>query len=150
MYEALLIEAQKEHIDVIEFPFRGRLKGLYYDKAIGISRHATTAEKACILAEELGHHYTSVGDILDRSNYIKRKQELRARRWSYERLVPLEKLINAYRMGINSPYELAESLGVTDSFLAAALRYYKSKYGTHCRVKDSWICFEPFRVLSKI
>lgn len=151
MYEALLNEAYKEGVEVIRYPFRGHIKGLYFNKIIALnSKLDTTAQLTCILAEELGHHFTSVGNILDQSYLINCKQEQRARRWGDERLVPLDKLISAYRLGIHSAHELAESLGVTDSFLAAALRYYKSKYGTHCRVKDSWICFEPFRVLSKI
>lgn len=37
------------------------------------------AEKACVLAEELGHHYTAVGDIIDQSYYSNRKQELRGK-----------------------------------------------------------------------
>ena len=66
MYESLLSEAEKEHLEVIYYPFRGKIKGLYYDKVIAISRHIdTTAEKTCILAEELGHYYTSAGNILD-------------------------------------------------------------------------------------
>lgn len=146
MYETLLDEAQQEHIDVYEFPFRARIQGLYWDRAIGICRDATSAEKACILAEELGHYHTTVGDILDQEKPINRKLESRARRWGYERLLPLDKLISADRLGIHSPYELAESLGVTDSFLAATLQHYKSKHGTHFRVGDNWICFDPFRV----
>ena len=33
-------------------------------------------EKACVLAEELGHHYTTVGDIIDQKESENRKQEL--------------------------------------------------------------------------
>lgn len=146
MYEALLSEAQKEHIDVVEFPFRGRLRGLYYDRVIGICRHTTNAEKACILAEELGHFHTSAGDLLDQSKIVNRKLEKRARRWGYEKLVPLDKLIAAYRAGFKTDYELAEFLGITEAFLAAAIEHYTTKYGTYCRVRDYWVHFEPLRV----
>jgi len=66
-YEELLEEAAAQNISVDEnFPFHGNLKGLYVDQNIALSDQLeTSAEKACILAEELGHHYTSVGNILD-------------------------------------------------------------------------------------
>ena len=31
------------------------------------------AEKACVLAEELGHHYTTIGDIIDQKESENRK-----------------------------------------------------------------------------
>ena len=60
-YEELLEEAAAQNISVDEnFPFHGNLKGLYVDQNIALSDQLeTSAEKACILAEELGHHYTS-------------------------------------------------------------------------------------------
>lgn len=61
MYETLLNEAEQERIDVIEYLFQGRLKGLYYNRTIGIHKNATAVEKACVLAEELGHYHTSGG-----------------------------------------------------------------------------------------
>ena len=64
VYEELLEEAAAQNISVDEnFPFHGNLKGLYVDQNIALSDQLeTSAEKACILAEELGHHYTSTGD----------------------------------------------------------------------------------------
>ena len=51
------------------------LKGLYIQGNVAINTSVSnSAEKACILAEELGHHHTSVGDILDMSDSGSRKQ----------------------------------------------------------------------------
>ena len=82
-YEKLQDEACKDGIEVIHYPFEtDRIKGLYCDGTIAISTDMKTdAEKACVLAEELGHHYTSYGNILDQSDTSNRKQELRARAW---------------------------------------------------------------------
>ena len=54
---------------MIHYPFEtDRIKGLYSDGTIAISTDMKTdAEKACVLAEELGHHYTTYGNILDQS-----------------------------------------------------------------------------------
>ena len=64
-YEELLEEAAAQNISVDEnFPFHGNLKGLYVDQNIALSDQLeTSAEKACILAEELGHHYTLLSEI---------------------------------------------------------------------------------------
>lgn len=54
-------------------------KGLYADNIIWINKYLpTSVEKACILAEELGHHYTTAGDILDQNDIENCKQELKA------------------------------------------------------------------------
>ena len=124
MYENLLHEANEEHIEVVYRPLRGNIKGLYSDHVIAInSKIVTTAEKACVLAEELGHYHTSVGNILDQKKLENRKQERRARGWSYEKLVPLDKLIEASNAGIRTRHDLAEFLGITESFFTAAIRY---------------------------
>ena len=64
-YEALLNEAHQEGLIVKEKPLKynnGRIKG----KRIAIRQDiATNTEKTCVLAEELGHHHTSVGNIID-------------------------------------------------------------------------------------
>lgn len=150
MYETLLNEAQKEKLEVVELHFRGRIKGLYCDRVIGINRNMTTAEKACILAEELGHYHTSVGDILDQSHLVNRKLERRARRWGYERLVPLGKLIEAYDAGVRNRQELSEFLGVTERTLLAALKHYKEKIGLQYQVGSYIICFEPLMIYKTV
>lgn len=54
-------------IDVIDYEFNNqRIKELYCDNSIGINKNIkTVTEKSCILAEEFGHHHTSVRCILD-------------------------------------------------------------------------------------
>ncbi|MBS3885581.1 MAG: ImmA/IrrE family metallo-endopeptidase [Dethiobacter sp.] len=148
MYETLLHEAEEERIDVVYRPLRGKIKGLYCNGVIAINRNiSSTTEKACILAEELGHYHSSVGNILDQSKLQNRKQECRARAWSYQKLVPLEKLIQAHKEGIRARHDLAEFLGITEQFLMSALQNYKEKHGYYCRVGDYWIYFEPLGIL---
>lgn len=50
-------------------------EGLYCDDVIWINKALTEQRKACILAEELGHYETSVGDILDTNELKNAKQE---------------------------------------------------------------------------
>lgn len=148
MYEQLLIEADQLDIITREKPMPHRLKGLYSDNVIFINRNVySNVERACILAEEIGHYYTSYGDILDQKSLTNKKQELAARRWAYMRLVPLSKIVQANKAGVRNRYELAQYLGITEEFLEAALKRYKEKYGVFTTIENYTIYFEPLAVL---
>ena len=148
MYERLRQEAHQQGIDIYEKQLPKRLKGLYADSVIFINRSMDGAEKTCILAEELGHHHTTVGDITNQAIIAHRKQELRARQWAYERIVPLSKIVQAYRDRI-AGNELAEYLGVTDEFLQSAIRRYRDKHGLYVTYEHYMICFDPLGVVER-
>lgn len=142
-YEKLLKKYDKD-VKVKEKPLKYGFKGLYKNgKVIIDSNIETSSEKACILAEELGHHFTSSGDIIDQNDIRNIKQELRARNWAYEKQVGIVAIINSYESGVRDRYELAEYLGVTDQFLIDAIEYYKSKYGTYYEINNYIIYFSP-------
>ncbi|MFD0675166.1 ImmA/IrrE family metallo-endopeptidase [Cohnella sp. GCM10027633] len=147
-YESLLQEARHRKVDVHEVPLLPATKGLYADQTVWINRSLpTTDEKACILAEELGHYYTSTGNILDQSDVRNRKQERRARQWAHERLVPLGRIVDAYHARVKGQHEIAEFLGVTEPFLQSALDRYKDRYGLCAFVGTRYIViFEPLSV----
>lgn len=148
LYEKLLAEAEKDNVTVIEKCFKSKAKGLCKNNKIGISKAVrTTAEKRCILAEELGHYHTSCGNIIDQSKTENRKQENRARRWAYEKLVPLEKFPHAFMAGVRNRHELAEYLDVIEDFLDEALEYYISKYGIYVAYNDYYIYFDPLIII---
>jgi len=150
-HKILLDEIEKEKIDIVELNLPKRLKGIYSDNTIALSKHLeTNAEIACTLAEELGHYYTTVGDILDQSKVENRKQEKIARAWGYERLIGIIDLVNAYKDGIRNRYELAEYLEVTEEFIGDTLNYYKEKYGLYYRIDNYIVYFEPLVVLEKL
>lgn len=147
-YESLLAEADQNGIDVVDYDFKSpRIKGLYCDGTVALSRSSTETEKACILAEELGHYYTTVGDILDQSSAANRKQELRARAWAYRKGLQLGDIVRAFKYGCRNRYEIAEYLGVTENFLQDGIDYYKEKYGPYTKYGNYVIYFEPFGIL---
>lgn len=151
MYESLLVEAEKERVKVIEVHFKSkRIKGLYIDGVIATNKNMDNKDKTCILAEELGHHYKSYGNILDQSIVTNRKEERKARIWAYRRLVSLSKLIEAFNSGVKNRYELSEYLGVTESFIEDALYYYYQKYGIYEKVGMYYIYFNPLRISKDI
>ena len=147
-YEKLLNEADDYDIYVHEEPMKPKIRGLYSDEVIWINKVITsTNEKSCVLAEELGHYHTSSGNILDMTKLESRKQENQARSWAHKKLIPLTKIIDAYKEGSSNRYELAEYLGVTEEFLLEAINSYKVEYGIYAKVDRYIIYFEPLAVL---
>ncbi|WP_152657613.1 ImmA/IrrE family metallo-endopeptidase [Oceanobacillus sp. CFH 90083] len=149
MYEKLLEHASKYNVEVYEKPMVKNVKGLYADNIIWINKNylKTSADKGSILAEELGHYHTTVGDIIDQSKIANQKQELRARTWAYEQTIPISKIIEAHRLNLRNKYELANHLEVTEPFLEAALQRYRDKYGLSVNYDNYTICFDPLGVI---
>lgn len=147
-YNALLNEANAEGISIKERPFKtydGRLKG----KDIYLRKDMNTTEKSCVLAEELGHYYTTVGDILDMNVPENRKQERQARLWGYNRVIGLFGLIRAYEHGCKDKYEIAEYLDVTEEYLEDCIDCYRDKYGEYKTVDNYTIYFIPNLMIFK-
>ena len=128
-YEDLLIEAEEDEIIVVEKNFKSKAKGLCKGNKIAISKKLHTREKTCVLAEEIGHYKTSVGDILDQKDISNARQENRARAWAYNKLISVEELKRAFDAGYRATYEIAEYLDVDEGFLKNSLDHYASKYG---------------------
>lgn len=142
--EELTEEARSHGAETIDWRFTSdRIKGLYCDGVIAISDRLTGKEQAVVLAEELGHHLTAVGNILDQSVTANRKQELSGRIWAYNRLIGLTGILRAYKMGCRNRYEIAECLDVPEDTLQEALDYYRSRYGVCVQVDNYVIYFEP-------
>lgn len=142
-YEQLLTAADQEGLAVKEHPLADH-DGLLSGNRIAVRKDIETqAEKSCVLAEELGHHYTTSGNILDQKNIMNRKQEYRARLYGYNLKVGLTGLIRGYEEGCQNLYEMAECLDVTEEYLRNALQCYRSKYGECVSVDNYLICFEP-------
>lgn len=142
-YEQLLTAADQEGLAVKEHPLTDH-DGLLRGNRIAIRKDIETqAEKSCVLAEELGHHYTTSGNILDQKDIMNRKQEYRARLYGYNLKVGLTGLIRGYEEGCQNLYEMAECLDVTEEYLRNALQCYRSKYGECVSVDNYLICFEP-------
>ena len=142
-YEALLDEASDIGLTVKEKPLKynnGRIKG----SRIAIRQDiTTTTEKSCVLAEELGHHYTSVGNILDMTSAVNRKQERQARFWAYNKQIGLLGLVRAFEHGCQNRFEIAEYLEVTEEFLEECIECYRNKYGICKRVDNYVVYFIP-------
>ena len=148
-YDELLKEAQDNNLIVKEKPLpisKGRIKG----NRIAIKHNMTEIEKACVLAEELGHHYTAVGNILDQSTVENRKQEMHGRLVAYNKMVGLRGLVEAYNHHCCNLEDTAEYLEVTPEFLQETIDCYRSKYGICTTIDNYAIIFEPNLAILKL
>lgn len=150
-FERLEDEACKDGIDVISLKFQSeRIKGLYSDGIIGINeRLETSVEKTCTLAEELGHHHTSVGNIIDMENLSNRKQERQARLWGYNKLIGLTGIVRAFESGCQSVHDITEFLEVTEEYFLEAIECYRGKYGVSTEISEYTIYFIPYLTVLK-
>lgn len=148
-YEELLVETVTHGLIVKEKPLRahkGRIKG----NRVAIKQDLNYADKRCTLIEELGHYHTTVGNILDQSKVINRKQERHARAWAYNRLIGITGIIDAYKHGCRNKYEMAEYLSVSEQFLKDAITYYYEKYGLYYEIDNYMLYFNPLGVFKKL
>ena len=143
-FEKLEDVAYQDDVDVLNYRFESNnIKGLYCDGVIAIREDMTIPEKTCALAEELGHHETSVGNILDMTSAANRKQERRARLWAYNKQIGLIGLVRAFEHGCQNRFEIAEYLEVTEEFLEECIECYRNKYGICKRVDNYVVYFIP-------
>ncbi len=105
------------------------LKGIYFNipgvpPTIGIKE--SIVPYSCIyisvLAEELGHHFTTSGNLLDTSiNYIdeleKNKKEKKAKLWAANFLISDDEFIQALYYCISTIYDMAEYFNVTEEII---------------------------------
>lgn len=140
-FEKLEDVAYQDDVDVLNYRFESNnIKGLYCDGVIAIREDMTIPEKTCALAEELGHHETSVGNILDMTSAANRKQERQARLWAYNKQIGLIGLVRAFEHGCQNRFEIAEYLEVTEEFLEECIECYRNKYGI-CKQVDNYVVY---------
>lgn len=138
------------YLSVFEkYDFSGtRIKGMYCDRNIALSSELDSSDmKACIFVEELGHHYTSTGNILNQRNLSNKEQEPHARAWAYDKMIGLEGIVKSYKHGCCCRQDMIEYLGLTEEFLSEASKYYSQKYGCCTQYKEYVISFQPLGVL---
>ena len=148
-YDDLLAVANEKGLKVKEKSLSGNY-GRIMGNRIAIRKDMTTTEKACVLAEELGHHETTVGNIIDMSVSWNRKQERQARLNGYQRMIGLMGIVKAYEAGCQTQYEIAEFLNVTEEYLLECIECYRDKYGTMKSIDNYTIYFIPNLAVMKI
>jgi len=120
-YEDLLSEY--DYLAVEEAKLE-QYEGLYSNGCIWIKKDEPENRKCCLLAEEIGHYCLTVGDILDQKKIESQKQELKARKWAFEKLLPICNIMFAIEKGYTTPYDMAEYFNLDEQFVRDCLKYY--------------------------
>ena len=129
--EELKQEAGERGIDVQEreIPVPG-MSAAYIKTETGehivIRQDGTQAERACWLAEELGHHYTGSGRRLHYNAVDDWRDEAKARKWAHDRLLSPEAIRTAAR-NTDDIYEIAFTLNVSVEFLRESIDWYMAR-----------------------
>lgn len=121
---------EQEHIILEEVNFKqNNIEGIYFkapglSPTIGINKNIVpdTRKYTSVLAEELGHHFTSTGDISTEcvtytQKINKSKQEKRARLWAANYLISDEEINRAILQNIGNIYTLSIHFNVTEEIL---------------------------------
>lgn len=138
--EDMLELSSSEGIIVEYCDFSPPLNGLYWDSpllypVIMLGRHLQDDHQQlkCVFAEELGHHFTTVGQCIPKQfyNYGARlatsKAEYKALRWAAEYLVPENDLLDVIGSGLYDPWEIAEHFTITEELATFRMRLFVSK-----------------------
>ena len=143
-YEQLIIKAEKEGAEVIELDF-GTFKkcGKCIDNLLIINSNISDLDKYEILAEELAHYRKTHGNIVDQTKIENKKQEIVARRESYDLLVEPWDIIEAMKNGARDIYDMSDYINVSVETLLRIIEYWKNKYGTGIKLGSYYIQLEP-------
>jgi len=140
MPDSMLQLAEQKGIDVRYVNYDYPLDGLYWKEAIlppviFIAKrivHETPLFR-CVLAEELGHHFTTVGGCLPKQFFSRQermlvsKAEYKAAKWAAFHLIPQNNLNGAIENGILELWDLAEYFRVTELFMRFRMRLYRGE-----------------------
>lgn len=145
LYEQWLQKAEDFGLSVAEnVPFESQAKGLICGDCIGLSQSLeTTAEKACVLAEEVIHSQLNVGDIRDQRVSGNSWQEHKTRKTLHKHLANVRTIAYLLKSGCKNSNEIADKMGITEELLLEAINGYKEEYGVFIPLEDDILFFEP-------
>lgn len=143
-YEELLVKAEKLGIRVREIDFGiDDEVGYYFNNKILINSRLNERQKYGVLAEEIGHHFKTYGDITDQSKLENRKQELAARRHGYNFILKPLDIVYAIKCGCRNIYEISDFYELTTNQITTILNDFKKQYGIGKRFDEYFVAFEP-------
>jgi hypothetical protein len=143
--------ADDHHVRLLTCPLPCR--GLYYacpadnTRVIALSPVLETdAERAAVLAEELGHYHTTPIDLFTAPRRLQVAYERRAAEWAASTLLPVKKLVMAWRAGVRSAWELAEYCDVPESFTTHTLELYAARYARGITCDGCLVTFDLLHI----
>jgi len=147
--------AEQEQINIRWWDFVPPVLGLYWAPhgrrpVIGLDNSLKDQHRLlrCVMAEELGHHFTTFNNCTKNAcfNYRNRvdvsQLEFKALSWASQYLIPFDQLCKAVRCGITEPHKLANHFDVTEEmiyfrlFLPDCMWYWA--INSPITIEDNW------------
>lgn len=138
--ERKLIELYRQLHDDGAFFFERKLPIGYEDKKSAIikigdnygvfmdtDRVDSVAEETELVCHECGHMKTGTTHSVCSPVDLVEKHEYKAKKWSVHELLPKEEIEQAVKDGYVEPWEIAERLGRTESFVRLAIDIYRAE-----------------------
>ena len=130
-FEELEDEASLLGIEVIDTDIPVNELNAAYLNLAGVERiflrnGGTIREKACWIAEELGHHHTGQNQVLRYHSVDDWRAEARARRWAHMRLLTPDAIRTVAR-NTDDIFEIADALEVSVEFLKESIDDFQAK-----------------------
>ncbi|MHC1760565.1 MAG: ImmA/IrrE family metallo-endopeptidase [Negativicutes bacterium] len=135
--EQLMKIAENEKVIVEYFKSTRSFRGFYCHEqgcppiiGLSIALHSNYRLHRCVMAEELGHHFTSVCDKSAFKRYSPQERltidkiEYKALKWAANHLVPENDLLDAIREGLFEVWELAEHFDITEDMMRFRMRLF--------------------------
>jgi hypothetical protein len=128
--------AKRQGINIEWWDFKPPLEAVYWatpglPPVIGLScllKRSSSAYLRCVLAEEIGHHFTTSNNSVPRTFFHYRdrlevsRAEYKALKWAALYLMPRDKLLYAIKHGITEKWEFAEWFNVTEEMVDFRLK----------------------------
>lgn len=112
---------------------------------IGIAKYIPydTALHRSILAEELGHHFTTFGDLVKSKDIVYvNKLELKAKIWASNFMISDEEFIQALDSCINNKFDLCDYFNITEETLNYKLKSILSNEEKYNSLRSYFMCKE--------
>ncbi|ODU58414.1 MAG: ImmA/IrrE family metallo-endopeptidase [Clostridium sp. SCN 57-10] len=84
----------------------------------------TAADELCVVAHEAGHFFSGATHRVDSPLDVVGRHECKANKWAIAHCIPVDDLDDAVADGCTEWWQLAERLGVTESFVKKAVCLY--------------------------
>jgi Zn-dependent peptidase ImmA (M78 family) len=135
--QTLLAIADAENVAIEYKRIKSSINGMYCHIPdcqpviyLSLRLHSNRKLHRCVLAEELGHHFTSSGERIAKKYHSTQdrlsidKCEYKALRWAAYHLIPENNLLDVIKEGLYEIWELAEEFDVTEEFMGFRMRLF--------------------------